>query len=230
MIIPPPRDLPVLVRRGPRYFGQFTTNHVPLSGTFTRILAPCLNRFFPRPKIFFPVGSALGQSRRCHLVHGGRFAWRGFGLCLARTRRRGDRRAALLLLILVSLVLCLLHGVVPGLRGLLVHLRAARMADVVDSRINLPSCSPPISACRCRFALNNWRRPFFDQFQQALTGDGTVLGKRILYGLIFIFVQIAFVATGVFVVTRFFRQPLRLPLAHGDEQFLHGPLAPGPQH
>jgi len=52
-------------------------------------------------------------------------------------------------------------------------------------------------------AINNWRRPFFDQFQQALTGDGSV-SQADLYGLILIFVQIAFVATGVFVVTRFF--------------------------
>lgn len=52
-------------------------------------------------------------------------------------------------------------------------------------------------------ALNNWRRPFFDQFQQALTGDGSV-SQGDLYGLILIFVQIAFISTAVFVVTRFF--------------------------
>ncbi|WP_417435020.1 peptide antibiotic transporter SbmA [Hoeflea sp.] len=52
-------------------------------------------------------------------------------------------------------------------------------------------------------ALNNWRRPFFDQFQQALTGDGSV-SQADLYGLILIFVQIAFVSTAVYVVTRFF--------------------------
>ena len=52
-------------------------------------------------------------------------------------------------------------------------------------------------------ALNNWRRPFFDQFQQALTGDGSV-SQADLYGLILIFVQIAFISTAVFVVTRFF--------------------------
>jgi peptide/bleomycin uptake transporter len=57
-------------------------------------------------------------------------------------------------------------------------------------------------------ALNNWRRPFFDQFQQALTGDGSV-SQADLYGLILIFVQIAFISTAVFVVTRFPRQPLR---------------------
>lgn len=52
-------------------------------------------------------------------------------------------------------------------------------------------------------ALNNWRRPFFDQFQQALTGDGSV-SQADLYGLILIFVQIAFISTAVYVVTRFF--------------------------
>lgn len=52
-------------------------------------------------------------------------------------------------------------------------------------------------------ALNNWRRPFFDQFQQALTGDGSV-SQADLYGLLLIFCQIAFISTVVFVVTRFF--------------------------
>ncbi|MBW3096989.1 peptide antibiotic transporter SbmA [Pseudohoeflea coraliihabitans] len=52
-------------------------------------------------------------------------------------------------------------------------------------------------------ALNNWRRPFFDQFQQALSGDGSVT-QADLYGLLIIFAEIAFVSMGVFVVTRFF--------------------------
>jgi peptide/bleomycin uptake transporter len=52
-------------------------------------------------------------------------------------------------------------------------------------------------------AINNWRRPFFDQFQQALTGDGTVTAGD-LYGLLFLFMEIAFLAIAVFVLTRFF--------------------------
>ncbi|MEP3439745.1 MAG: peptide antibiotic transporter SbmA [Hoeflea sp.] len=52
-------------------------------------------------------------------------------------------------------------------------------------------------------AINNWRRPFFDQFQQALTGDGSVSAGD-LYGLLLIFAQIAFVSLGVYVITRFF--------------------------
>lgn len=52
-------------------------------------------------------------------------------------------------------------------------------------------------------AVNNWRRPFFDQFQQALTGDGSVSAAD-LYGLLLIFAQIAFVSVVVYVVTRFF--------------------------
>ena len=51
-------------------------------------------------------------------------------------------------------------------------------------------------------ALNNWRRPFFDQFQQALKGEG-VVSQADLYGLLLIFAQIAFVSLGVYVVTRF---------------------------
>lgn len=52
-------------------------------------------------------------------------------------------------------------------------------------------------------AINNWRRPFFDQFQLALSGDGSVTAGD-LYGLTIIFAEIAFVSMLVFVVTRFF--------------------------
>ncbi|MBU2961370.1 peptide antibiotic transporter SbmA [Citreicella sp. C3M06] len=52
-------------------------------------------------------------------------------------------------------------------------------------------------------AINNWRRPFFDQFQTALSGDGTVSAAD-LYGLLVIFAEIAMIATLVFVITRFF--------------------------
>jgi peptide/bleomycin uptake transporter len=52
-------------------------------------------------------------------------------------------------------------------------------------------------------AINNWRRPFFDQFQQALSGDGSVTAGD-LYGLLVLFAEIAFLAVAVFVVTRFF--------------------------
>jgi len=52
-------------------------------------------------------------------------------------------------------------------------------------------------------AINNWRRPFFDTFQTALSGDGTVTAWD-LYSLTFLFAEIAFVSMGVFVITRFF--------------------------
>ncbi len=52
-------------------------------------------------------------------------------------------------------------------------------------------------------AINNWRRPFFDAVQQALTTPGSVQASQ-LYGLILIFAQIAFLAVVVFVGTRFF--------------------------
>ncbi|EEX12893.1 SbmABacA family protein [Citreicella sp. SE45] len=52
-------------------------------------------------------------------------------------------------------------------------------------------------------AINNWRRPFFDEFQQALSGDGSVTAGD-LYELIVIFAEIALVSTVIYVVTRFF--------------------------
>lgn len=53
-------------------------------------------------------------------------------------------------------------------------------------------------------ALNNWRRPFFDTIQNALTGEtkGTVPSSEIFLG-IFDFLQIAFIWIAVLVVTRF---------------------------
>ncbi len=52
-------------------------------------------------------------------------------------------------------------------------------------------------------AINNWRGPFFDAVQTALSGDSDVTAAQ-LYGLMLIFMQIAFVAVAVFVLTRFF--------------------------
>lgn len=52
-------------------------------------------------------------------------------------------------------------------------------------------------------AINNWRRPFFDNIQSALGGDSTVASQD-LYILMLIFAQIAFIALAVFVLTRFF--------------------------
>lgn len=52
-------------------------------------------------------------------------------------------------------------------------------------------------------AINNWRGPFFDDVQQALSGSGTVTADD-LYTLILIFAQIAFLWVLVFVATRFF--------------------------
>jgi peptide/bleomycin uptake transporter len=52
-------------------------------------------------------------------------------------------------------------------------------------------------------AINNWRGPFFDDVQKALSGGGEVSAAQ-LYSLMLIFAQIAFVWIGLFVVTRFF--------------------------
>jgi len=65
-------------------------------------------------------------------------------------------------------------------------------------------------------AINNWRRPFFDQVQDALSkpGSQSTDGSAVkaspeavtqsLFDLIIIFAEIAFLAIFVFVVTRFF--------------------------
>jgi len=52
-------------------------------------------------------------------------------------------------------------------------------------------------------AINDWRRPFFDDVQTALSGSGEMTAER-LYSLILIFAQIAFLWVGVYVASRFF--------------------------
>ena len=52
-------------------------------------------------------------------------------------------------------------------------------------------------------AINNWRRPFFDSVQNALTPEKDIPASE-LYDLITIFAEIAFLAIFVFVITRFF--------------------------
>ena len=52
-------------------------------------------------------------------------------------------------------------------------------------------------------AINNWRRPFFDAVQNALSGESTTTAGD-LYSLILIFAQIAFLWIIVYVITRFF--------------------------
>ena len=52
-------------------------------------------------------------------------------------------------------------------------------------------------------AINNWRRPFFDAVQNALSSESTTTAGE-LYSLILIFAQIAFLWIIVYVITRFF--------------------------
>ena len=52
-------------------------------------------------------------------------------------------------------------------------------------------------------AINNWRRPFFDTVQDALSGKSTSTAAD-LYSLIFIFAQLALVWLFVWVLTKFF--------------------------
>lgn len=52
-------------------------------------------------------------------------------------------------------------------------------------------------------AINNWRRPFFDAVQAALSPNGKTTTAQ-LYGLMLQFAEIAFLAIFIFVITRFF--------------------------
>lgn len=52
-------------------------------------------------------------------------------------------------------------------------------------------------------AVNNWRRPFFDGVQDALT-EGSTVTQSDLFGLILVFAQLAFMAIFIGVGVRFF--------------------------
>ncbi len=52
-------------------------------------------------------------------------------------------------------------------------------------------------------AINNWRRPFFDAVQDALSGNSSTTAAE-LYNLILIFAEVAFLWMGIYVLTRFF--------------------------
>lgn len=52
-------------------------------------------------------------------------------------------------------------------------------------------------------AINNWRGPFFDAVQAALSPNGKTTTAQ-LYGLMLQFAEIAFLAIFIFVITRFF--------------------------
>lgn len=52
-------------------------------------------------------------------------------------------------------------------------------------------------------AINNWRRPFFDGVQAALSPDSQVTSTQ-LYDLLVLFAEIAFLYIAIYVVTRFF--------------------------
>lgn len=52
-------------------------------------------------------------------------------------------------------------------------------------------------------AINNWRRPFFDDVQAAL-GENSTVTQADLFDLLLLFAQIAFIAIFIFVLSRFF--------------------------
>ena len=53
-------------------------------------------------------------------------------------------------------------------------------------------------------AINNWRLPFFDLMQETFSGNTKGVTGAEIYGYLWIFAQIAFVAVGVGVLTSFF--------------------------
>ena len=156
--------------------------------------------FFPHPKIFFPslvLWSILSIS-----------LWYGFsqdlGHLLGLSLEQSEPVIGLRHFITDSFLLLYLYYAVSVLLFALAWMMFSphpwQLWSIIGSAGILFST---YFSVQVSVAINNWRRPFFDAVQFALSPDSSVKVKE-LYDLIFIFAEIAFLAIIVFVATRFF--------------------------
>lgn len=162
---------------------------------------PVFESFFPKPRIFFPavlLWTALGMS-----------VWYGFGDLIGATLgfdlpETGAPIVGLAYFYSPSFLWFYVFYVVwVGLFAAFWFVRAPhrwQRWSIIGSAFILFTT---YFGVQVSVAINNWRRPFFDSFQEALSGSGTVTSGD-LYALILVFTEIALVATVIFVITRFF--------------------------
>ena len=167
-------------------------------------------------------GPGLDRARHRHLVHDGRLD-RPCARLPLRHFRTADRRPRLFLFAVLPLVLPVLRHLGRHLRRLLVPLFAASVAVVVDPRLGLH----PLHHLLRRAGLGRDQQLAPAVLRRFPAG---AVGQRQGHGLGSLFADDHFRRDrdGVDVRLRhhaLLRQPLRLPLAHGDEQLLHVALA-----
>jgi peptide/bleomycin uptake transporter len=156
--------------------------------------------FFPHPKIFFPslvLWSILSIS-----------LWYGFnqelGQFLGLSLEQSEPVIGLRHFVTDSFILLYLYYAVTVMLFALFWMKISphpwQLWSILGSAGILFST---YFSVQVSVAINNWRRPFFDAVQFALSPESSVKVKE-LYDLIFIFAEIAFLAIIVFVATRFF--------------------------
>lgn len=156
--------------------------------------------FFPKPGLFFP--SLVIWAIICISV------WYGYneelGAMLGLAVDNGHIVIGLGHFVTDSFILLYIYYTISvlifGLFWMKVHPHRWQYWSIFGSAIILFST---YFSVQVSVAINNWRRPFFDAVQDALTA-GTTVQAADLYSLILIFAQIAFLFIFIFVGTRFF--------------------------
>ena len=156
--------------------------------------------FFPRPKIFFP--SLIVWAFICIAM------WYGYsqqlGEMLGLPLEQAEPVIGLGHFVTNSFILLYIYYIISVLLFAAAWMKFSphpwQRWSILGSAVILFSTYFSVEVS---VAINNWRRPFFDTVQTALSPESSVQ-VSVMYDLIMIFAQIAFLAIIVFVGTRFF--------------------------
>ena len=163
--------------------------------------------FFPQPKLFFTLGRRLESlSRCCSGSSAASSSAPRFGMPPAAADARADRRQPVLLDAGIPLVLHLFRARASALFYAFWCVLSRRIPGQHWSILGIGAdlCSSPISTVQVSVAINNWRGPFYDLVQQALTTPGSVHGRRSLRPDLHLRLDRLRRHVAVVVVTRFF--------------------------
>src|SRR5262245_60953313 len=148
------------------------------------------------------VGSPVDRGRHSRLVLLRRTARRHIRAAAGSPGRGAHYRRFRFLVEPLPVVLRLLRGGCRDLRRLLDDLRAPSLAALVHPRLRPDHLSDHYQV-EVSVAINNWRGPFFDLVQAALTKSKPVTNAELYQGCL-VFMEIAGVAVVVLALTRFF--------------------------
>ncbi|AUG55114.1 peptide antibiotic transporter SbmA [Thalassospira marina] len=157
--------------------------------------------FFPKPRLFF-TSALIWTALAATIWYGGGDHWGHYlGLGVA-TPADGDVVGIDYFLTPTFLWFCIYYFIAVGLFGGAWRLFSSspwQLWSVFGSAFIIFTTFFDVEVS---VAINNWRRPFFDDVQNALSGKAVVQAVD-LYRLIWQFAEIALCAMFLFVVTRF---------------------------